>query len=384
MNFVALKMLVGDRLKYLGLVGGLAFAALLVTQQASIFTGYALRTGAWIRDTSSADLWIMDPQQEHTDDQKRMISTSLQRIRSVDGVDWAVPMFKGYMPARLADGRVHQIRVVGLDDATLEGAPPGMQVGSLADLRSDRAVFINRTDTDKKLALRSADGTTRPLTVGDRIDINDHDTVVAGIYTKSSEFFWEPVIYTTYSRALRIAPPERKQLQFVLAKLRPGADVAAVQKQITDTTGLAAYTRDQFESITMWFILIQTGILINFGITIALGFVIGVLVSALLLYTFMLEHSRHFAALKAMGASSWRLIRMVGLQVLIVGAAGFGIGIGGAAITGKFFAGGDLAFAMVWQIPVFGAAAILCCCFVAGALSLVRVLRLEPGIVFKS
>jgi hypothetical protein len=165
-------MLVGDRLKYLGLVGGLAFAALLVTQQASIFTGYALRTGAWIRDTSSADLWIMDPQQEHTDDQKRMISTSLQRIRSVDGVDWAVPMFKGYMPARLADGRVHQIRVVGLDDATLEGAPPGMQVGSLADLRSDRAVFINRTDTDKKLALRKADGTTRPLTVGDRIDIS--------------------------------------------------------------------------------------------------------------------------------------------------------------------------------------------------------------------
>ena len=50
MNFLAMKMLVGDRLKYLSLVAGLAFAALLVTQQASIFCGYALRTGSWIHD----------------------------------------------------------------------------------------------------------------------------------------------------------------------------------------------------------------------------------------------------------------------------------------------------------------------------------------------
>lgn len=384
MNFVAIKMLIGDRLKYLGLVGGLAFAALLVTQQAAIFTGYALRTGAWIRDTSSADLWIMDPQQEHTDDAKRLVSTALQRVRSIEGVAWAMPMFKGYMPARMPDGKVHQIRVVGLDDATLEGLPPEMVEGRASDLRSDRAIFVNVADIGKKLMVTDTDGTSRPLRIGDRLDINDSDSVVRGIYAKSAEFFWEPVVYTTYSHALRVAPPERKQLQFVLAKLAPGADAARVQRDIVAATGLAAYTRAQFEHITMWFILLQTGILVNFGITIALGFVIGVLVSALLLYTFMLEHARHFAALKAMGASSWRLIRMVGLQVLAVGTAGFGIGVGGAAITGKFFAGGDLAFAMVWQIPVLGAAAILVCCLAAAGLSLLRVLRVEPAIVFKS
>ena len=35
MNFVALKMLVGDRAKYLGIIMGLTFASLLITQQAS-------------------------------------------------------------------------------------------------------------------------------------------------------------------------------------------------------------------------------------------------------------------------------------------------------------------------------------------------------------
>ena len=53
MNFVALKMLVGDRLKYLALVAGVSFAALLITQQASIFAGYTLRTGSWIRETTA-------------------------------------------------------------------------------------------------------------------------------------------------------------------------------------------------------------------------------------------------------------------------------------------------------------------------------------------
>lgn len=383
MNFVALKMLIGDRLKYLGLVTGLAFAALLVTQQASIFTGYILRMSAWIKDTGGADLWIMDPQSDHTDDSKKIVDTALQRVRSIDGVAWAVPMFKGYMAARLPDGRVQQIRVVGLDDASLFGGPPSMKEGELAALRQDRAIIVNNADVAKKFKLTRGDA-HRDLRVGDRIDINDHDTVVAGIYDKSPEFFWEPVVYTTYTRALRIAPPQRKQLQFVLAKLQPGADVAAVAARIRETTGLAAYTSEQFSRVTMWYIMIQTGILVNFGITIALGFVIGVLVSALLLYTFMLEHARHFAALKAMGATNWTIVRMVGLQVTTVGVLGFGLGLGAAAISGRVLAGGDLAFRMVWQIPIIGAVAILICCMGAGLLSLVRVLRIEPGVVFKS
>jgi len=48
---IALRMLLGDKLKYAGLVAGLAFATLLITQQGSIFAGFVLRTGAWIRDT---------------------------------------------------------------------------------------------------------------------------------------------------------------------------------------------------------------------------------------------------------------------------------------------------------------------------------------------
>lgn len=376
---IALQMLIGDKLKYFALVLGLSFSAMMIAQQASIFSGYAGRAGAWVRDTAQGDLWVMDPQVEVTIDQKRLTQTELTRVRSVEGVDWAVPMFMGGLNARLADGSTKAVRLIGLDDASLMGGPPAMIEGKLADLRQDRAVIVNQQDLTGILARN--DG--RKLAIGDRIDINDNDLEIVGIYAKSPEFFWEPVVYTTYSRALKIAPPERKLTQYILVKAKPGQDVQQLQARIQEQTGLAAHTNEQFATKSTWYVLIQTGILINFGITIALGFFIGVLVSALLLYTFVLENTRQFGALKAMGTTNRQLIKMVLIQAVFAGLVGYGLGLGMAATT-KYFAGGSgLAFNMVWQIPLVAGVGIICACVAAAMISLVRVLRLEPAIVFK-
>ena len=55
MYWIALKMLVGDKAKFLGIVMGLTFAAALITQQGSIFCGLMLRTCAQITDITGAD-----------------------------------------------------------------------------------------------------------------------------------------------------------------------------------------------------------------------------------------------------------------------------------------------------------------------------------------
>jgi len=380
MNFVALKMLVGDRMKYVALVAGVAFAALLITQQAAIFVGYAMQTGAWVRDTAVADLWVMDDQVEFTDDFKPMADMELQRIRGVPGVAWAVPMYKNYLRSRLPDGTLTQTRVVGLDDATLTGGPPEMVEGRLEDLRQDRGVLVNVSQVDTTLAPRRGGA---PLKVGDRISVNDNEAVVVGTYRATKEFFWDPVLYTTYSRALSWAPRERKVLTFVHVKVQPGADVAAVAGRIRATTGLAAMTNDAFEWQTMTDLLKRTGILINFGITIALGFVIGLLVAGQTFYTFVLDNLRQFAALKAMGLTNAAVLRMLCLQVVVVGSVGYGIGVGAASVFGSLVGGDALAFQMSWQIPIVGGVAVLACCLVAGMMGIVRVLRVEPAVVFK-
>ena len=382
MNLIALKMLIGDRMKYISLVAGIAFAALLVTQQASIFNGYSRQMGAWIRDTNVADLWVMDEQVEFVDDFKPVAEQKLHRIRSVDGVQWAVPMYKNYLRTRLPDGTEVQTRVVGLDDATLTGAPAEIVEGRAEDLRRDRAVMINIEQASTTLA-QKRDG-NKPLKVGDRISINDNEAIVVGFYRATREFFWDPVVYTTYTKALSWAPRERKQLSFILVKAKDNQDLAQLRQRIREQTGLVAYTRREFDSKTTKDLLARTGILVNFGITIMLGFVIGVLIAGQTFFTFVLDNVRHFAALKAMGLRNLAIVRMVFLQLLTVGSIGYGIGLGGAVVTGVLFSRGGLAFDMTWQIPVLGAVAILGCCLGAGMISLVRVMRMEPGIVFRA
>src|SRR5918912_3103106 len=141
MNFIALKMLVGDRAKYLGIIMGLTFASLLITQQAAIFVGLMTRTYGALTDISQPDIWVMDPKVQFIDDIKPLQDTMLLRVRGVEGVEWAVPLYKGLLKARLDNGNFQTCNVLGLDDATLVGGPPHMvpdargKLGSLADLR---------------------------------------------------------------------------------------------------------------------------------------------------------------------------------------------------------------------------------------------------------
>lgn len=379
---VALRMLVGDRLKYIGLVAGLTFAVTLITQQAAIMRGFLVRMGSFVRDTGPADLWVMDPQRRFSEDLKPMSDTALGRVRGVEGVEWAVPMYKNWIRCRLPDGTLIQTIIVGLDDATLLGGPPELVQGSLDDLRRDAGVLIDEDELDGKMRmLLSGD---RGLRVGDRLSFNDTDAVVVGTFRMSKSFFWEPTVYTTFSRAVRFAPAERRTTSFVLVKVRDGHELRDVQQRIVESTGLAAYTSAEFEAKTTNFLAGSTGIKANFGLAILLGFVIGLLVSGQTLYQFTLDNLRHFGALKAMGATNGMLVRMVCTQVLVVGLAGYGLGLGTASLLGALIDRMGLAFQMTWGIPVFSGAAMLGICLVAGILSLVRVLRLEPGIVFKS
>lgn len=381
MWYVALKMLVGDRLKYIGLVVGLSFAALMITQQGSILVGLAYQTGSFIRDTAQGDLWVMDAEVRFSQDSMPLQDTILQRVRGVQGVEWAVPIYQGFLRIRLPDGTRMLAILVGLDDATLMGGPPEMVEGSLSDLRRDAAILIDDSVKDTKMRMRR--GGARGLRVGDRLTINEQDARIVGTFRAGKSFFWEPVVYTTFSRALRYAPRERRLMTYVMVKVKPDADRAEVASRIEAATKLKARSNAEFVKLTMDYILIETGILVNFGLAVGLGFLVGALVSGQMLYNFTLDNIRHFGALKAMGATDLTLLGMIGVQVSLVGLLGFGIGVGGGSILGDLVARAGLAFYMPWWIPTAAAAGIMVMCGLAGLLSAVKVLRQEAGIVFR-
>ncbi len=378
-------MLIGDRGKYLGIIMGLTFASLLITQQSSIFTGLMTRTYGTITDLAQPDIWVMDPKVQFIDDIKPLQDTELFRIRSVPGVAWAVPLYKGLLKARLEDGNYQICSVLGLDDTTLIGGPPVMLAGSLSDLRRQDAIIVNDVGANTRLAKPSPvpGGRPVPLGIGDTLEINDHRAVVVGICRVSRTFQSQPVVYTTYSRATTFAPRERKLLSFVLVKAQPGLDPQTLTRRIREQTGLAAHTSQEFKDLTYDYFMKYTGIPINFGIAVGLGFIIGTAIAGQTFYNFTLENIRYFGTLKAMGATNGILLRMILLQALLVGSLGYGLGVGGASLFGYLLGGTELSFRLTRELLVFAGTAIGLIIILSALISIRKVMTLEPAIVFK-
>jgi Outer membrane protein len=144
MNYMALKMLLGDRAKYLSLIFTVAFASFLLANQVSIFCGIMLRTASQIVDVPDADLWVMDRETQYVEETKALTDNALYRVRGVRGIRWAVPLYKGLARATAPDGKFRQVILLGLDDATLVGAPRQMLKGRFEDLKHPEAVIIDR------------------------------------------------------------------------------------------------------------------------------------------------------------------------------------------------------------------------------------------------
>jgi putative ABC transport system permease protein len=375
--WIAWKMLIGNRVKYLGIVFGVVFAALLIAQQSSIFCGLMLLTISQIRDTQGPDIWVMDKNVQYVDDIKPLSDTELFRVKGVPGVEWAVRFYKGIARARLEEGTYEQMILLGIDDATLVGAPEGVFMGSIADLRKPDAVIIDAVGYKR---IWPGD----PLRLGRVFEMNDRRAVIVGITTASKTFQSFPIIYTRYSQAVLFAPRERKVLSFVLADPSPGVPAEEVCRQIEAQTGLQALTRQQFTWKTIRYYLQKTGIPINFGITVFLGFLVGTAIAGQTFYLFTVENIRQFGALKAMGTSNWTILCMVLFQAIQVGIVGYGVGVGLAALFGVATKGfGRLSFFMPWQVLVITGAAVFVIVLLASLLSIRKVLVVDPAIVFR-
>lgn len=380
MNWLAWKMLTGDRTKYLGIVFGVAFGTLLIAQQSSIFVGLMRRTSSQIIDISSADIWVMDQRQRNVDDIRPMPDSRLHRVRGVAGVEWAVRLSKSMVRVRTLNGDFTQGIPVGLDDASFTGAPHEMLQGHHLDLRRPDGVIL---DIDGYRQLFPGD----TVTVGRVLDMNDRRAVVVGICRVTPPFQTFPVIYTRYSAAVQFMPRQRNTLSFILARADSGQDHQVLAERISQQTGLKAMTWDQFFWLNIGYYIENTGIPVNFGITVTLGFIVGGAIAGQTFYLFTLENLKQFGSLKAMGVTNLRLISMILLQATLVGAMGYGIGLGASA---GFFelmersGQADLRGMWVpWQVAAIAAVAVGLIVVLSSLLSLRRVLVLEPAVVFR-
>ena len=383
MYLIALKMLFGDRGKYIAMVVGVTFAALIMTQQPAILVGLLSRTYSFVGDVSEPDIWVMDKGVDFVEENKPLREVELGRVRGIEGVAWATPLFKNIVRSKLPDGNTKTIDMTGLDDATLVGAPSKILEGRLTDLRLANSVLVSEEAARTQLRVKNPDGTTRPLATGDEIEINDKRAVVVGKIKTTRNFVLQPQVYTIYSRALSYSPPDRKNLSYILVKAKEGVNLQDLTKRISASTGLAAYTQAEFKDQNLSYWMNNTGIPINFGISVALGFFVGAAIVGQTFFTFVNENAKHYAALKAMGLRNGILARMVVLQALVVGVVGYGIGVGLTSLFGLKFHDSILAFRFPPILLVFAGGGVLAIVTITALFSIRKVITIDPAVVFR-
>lgn len=378
MRFVAWKMLTGDKAKYLGLIFAIAFSTFLMSHQVSIFCGLMSRTASQIDDVRDASIWVMDAKTQYLDEVKALTDQDLYRIRSIPGVQWAVPLFKGTSRAKGPDGKFRAVILMGHDDSTLVGIPRRIVVGDITRLREPETIAIDQVGYQFFFP-------NQPYELNRTLDLNDRTVRVVAIVDSNAPFVNLPVFYTRYTQALSFVGRERNQMSFVLAQAAPGVADAELTQRIADGTGLKALTSSDFGWETIWYYMKNTGIPINFGITVVIALVVGTVVAGQTFYLFTIENLKQFGALKAIGVSDMRIVGMILMQAVIVGAIGYGLGI---SMTALFFESTqsnlDLrGFRLLPEIMQGTAVAVFFIVFLASVFSVRRVIVLEPAVVFR-
>jgi putative ABC transport system permease protein len=190
-------------------------------------------------------------------------------------------------------------------------------------------------------------------------------------------FYPQPVIYTSFSQFQIYNPGMVDRMSYILAKTIPGADLQAVTKAINKNPGLHAITSEEFENRIADFFL-KTGILINFGLSVALGIIIGFSIAGQIFYIMTSENVTYYALIKAVGGTERMILKMILFQAAVVGLIGYALGIGVTVLWGLAIKDTTLAFMFPWQLLLFTGGIVLIICIFTAAMSIQKVFRADP------
>ena len=373
----ALKMLIGNKASCIGVIFGIFLATLLISQQSAIFLGLIARSYRLVTDIPIPDVWIMDPATESDDKVRGIPLELLDIVRSVPGVEWAVPINVADIPMVTPSGEYEITELYGIDDKTFIGAPLEIVEGDVRDLRRDGAVIVDIYSAEKSLAKRMPDGSIVPLKLGDTFEINQHRAEVVALSKITQAFYPQPIIFTANSSFREFLAYPSDKVGFIAARTFPGSDVDEVIRKINTYPGLKALTKDRFE----WRIaehFLETGILINFALSVALGLIIGFSIAGQIFYIMTLQNLSYYALIKALGGTNRMILQMIIVQALTVGAVGYLLGTGVTLLWGIAIKDTALAFLFPWQLLLFTAFIVLIICLFTATLSIKKVFKTDP------
>jgi putative ABC transport system permease protein len=374
---IALQMLRADKVKFFAMVMAVALSVFLMQNQASIMLSILSMTGSQIRDVSSANLWVMEPDTECFDQAKPLPANALYNVRGTPGVAWALPLMKVDIYARADSGKLSLTTVLGVDDATLVGLPPQILEGRAEAIRERNTVLLDPLGAELMFP-------GEKNIIGRILRIGPSTLRIVGISNASPPFVGLPV-HMAASTAMSLRQGEDRSATFILGALRPDADAAKVCAHIAQHFNLRAHTGEGFMQASSNFYAKQ-GIPMLFGLTILVGLIVGSAITGQTFMMFVKENARHLAVLKVVGTTGFQFMKMLLAQAGLVMALGSSFGTALAALTCEAARHMPFLRGIYLPLPV--------CLLTCGSLTLLTfisiyfsfrtVQQLEPSAVFRS
>lgn len=373
MPSLALRNLFHDRVRLGVTLTGIVFSVVLSAIQLGLFVGFTRATSDLITH-SGADLWVMSRGVGNLENAVAFPEQRQFQVLRLPGVEAVQKHVVAFGNWKRPDGAEEGCLLIGIETGGRMGLPWNLVSGSVRDLDAPDSVIVDELYREKL-------GVTH---VGQVVEIRGRRARIAGFTRGIRTFTTAPPVFTSFKHAQDYFGLREDQTLFLLVKAAAGADHAALAARIESAVpDVSALTRTAWEKKQQDYWMFGTGAGVTVLIAAALGLLVGVVVVAQTIYSATVDHIREYGTLKAMGATNGYIYRVIIRQAAISGLIGYGLAITIALAAAHGSQAGTTA--IVIPAPLVGGLFVLtlAMCVAASLVSINKVTRIDPAMVFK-
>jgi putative ABC transport system permease protein len=372
MALIAVRMMFHDKLKMAGTLAGVVFAVVLANQQVGTFFGL-LHKNTMFLDHAAADVWVVPPATPQLQFGNPLPESVLFRAKVTPGVAWAEPLLFGGATVKRTDGGSQPVTLVGTRDARKVGVPWNLVAGDVDQLRMPDTVFFESAEREKFGGINL--GSVRELS-GKKVRV--------GGFTWGLLPFGPSYAFADYELARQILQVGPDQQHFVLVKTAEGSSPEEVARDLQSQIPEAkVMTTAEFKASTIQYVLTATAIGVTLGSSALFGLIVGFTVVALMMFSAVLDNLREFGTLKAVGATTWDLSKLLLVQAVLYASIGTLIGLALVGRLAEAIRSPQLALVLPPELFAITGLVMTALCILASLASIVRLHKLEPAMVFR-
>jgi putative ABC transport system permease protein len=374
MFYVALKILLHDKVRSLITLLGVVFAIGLIFAQMGIYLGL-MQTSSVIIDNTPGDIWITSKNSKNFDFSQVFPEYLYHRVSSTEGVKWAEKLIIAWGMMKQHDGGTEQVEIVGFNPDTGIGGPWEMVSGETQHLKNGNFTIVDESAM-KRLG---------QIKIGDYRDVLWRRLQIVGISRGVKSFTTAPIFFTSYTLAQQLVGYiGADNTVFVVAGVAPGYSTEKVVDVLRSRlTGVDVYSKAAFSKKTRLYWTIETGVGFSFLLTIFISFLIGMLIVGQTIYNSTMEHIREFGTLKALGASNADIYRIIFSQALMNALLGYLVSLIITMLSVGFYEGIGMVMVVSWRVNLLVLGLTLCMCLTAAFVSVRKIRSIDPAILFR-